>query len=149
MPFHLDRGKIGNEVARLKCSPEANPTLPPLTSPALALPYPTPTSPCSGFRLWSRRLSLIRRTAVCGPACTVVWEGSPERHPYPDFGRRFSMDVQGLRTAPPWQLSPWTAIAIARSSLWEKDPPRSLPASLALCLRELTKEENADEVLHG
>jgi hypothetical protein len=34
-----------------------------------------PTSQRSDFRLWSRGVSLIRRTAVCGPACTVVWQG--------------------------------------------------------------------------
>jgi hypothetical protein len=55
------------------------------TRPLCPLPYPTPPSPCSGFRLWSCSLSLIRRTAGCGPACPVVWEGragdcSPYRH---------------------------------------------------------------------
>jgi hypothetical protein len=45
-----------------------------------------PTLLSSGFRPWSRALSLIRRTAVCGPACTVVWEGrTGNRLPYPDF----------------------------------------------------------------
>jgi hypothetical protein len=35
-----------------------------------------PTLPSSGSHPWSCGLSLIRRTAVCGPACTVVWQGS-------------------------------------------------------------------------
>jgi hypothetical protein len=45
------------------------------TRPRWPLPYPTPTLLSSGFRLWSYGPSLIRRTAVCGPACTVVWQG--------------------------------------------------------------------------
>jgi len=54
------------------------------TRPLCPLPYPTPTSPCSGFLLWSCRLSLIRRTAVCGPACAVVREGrTSDRPPIP------------------------------------------------------------------
>src|SRR5437763_15731932 len=33
-------------------------------------------------------IRLNRRTAVCGPACTVVWEGEGrEAPPYPDRGR--------------------------------------------------------------
>ena len=54
------------------------------TRPLCPLPYPTPTSPCSGFLLWSCRLNLIRRTAVCGPACAVVREGrTSDRPPIP------------------------------------------------------------------
>jgi hypothetical protein len=41
----------------------------------------------SGFHPWSCGLSLIRRTAVCGPACTVVWQGRRgDPSPYADFG---------------------------------------------------------------
>ena len=37
----------------------------------------------SNVRLFT--LSSTRRTAVCGPACTVVWEGrTSDRPPYPD-----------------------------------------------------------------
>src|SRR4029077_4669952 len=45
-----------------------------------------PTLPSSGFHLWSCGLSLIRRTAVCGPACTVVWQGRRgDSPPYADL----------------------------------------------------------------
>src|ERR1700676_3217185 len=44
-----------------------------------------PTLPNSGFRPWAYGPSLIRRTAVCGPACTVVWQGRVGDHfPYAD-----------------------------------------------------------------
>jgi len=44
-----------------------------------------PTLLTSGFHPWSRGLSLIRRTAVCGPACTVVWQGRRgDPSPYAD-----------------------------------------------------------------
>jgi hypothetical protein len=49
-----------------------------------------PTLPSSGFHPWSCGLSLIRRTAVCGPACTVVWQGRRGNpSPYADFEQRF------------------------------------------------------------
>jgi hypothetical protein len=55
----------------------------------LPLRYPTPTLLSSGFHPWSCDPSLIRRTAVCGPACTactVVWQGRVGDHsPYADF----------------------------------------------------------------
>ena len=38
--------------------------------------------------------TLIYRTAVYGPVCTVVWEGSREADPYPDF-RCHSMSMRG------------------------------------------------------
>ncbi|MGA8442859.1 MAG: hypothetical protein WB714_31890, partial [Candidatus Sulfotelmatobacter sp.] len=42
--------------------------------------------PRSGFHPWSCGLSLIRRTAVCGPACTVVWQGRRgDPSPYADY----------------------------------------------------------------
>src|SRR6202035_1939464 len=45
-----------------------------------------PTWPRSGFPPWWCGLSLIRRTAVCGPACTVVWQGRRgDPSPYADF----------------------------------------------------------------
>src|SRR5512132_762633 len=36
----------------------------------------------------ARRVTSTLRTARCGPACRVVWQGSPEiiRGPYADFG---------------------------------------------------------------
>ena len=41
-------------------------------------------------RLFTR--SLIRRTAGCGPACPVVWEGrTSDRPPYPDLGKGFNV----------------------------------------------------------
>src|SRR6202035_3049500 len=44
-----------------------------------------PTLPSSGFPPWWCGLSLIRRTAVCGPACTVVWQGRRgDPSPYAD-----------------------------------------------------------------
>jgi hypothetical protein len=47
-----------------------------------------PTLPSSGFHPWSCGLSLIRRTAVCGPACTVVWQGRRgDPSPYADCCR--------------------------------------------------------------
>src|SRR5262252_9301317 len=50
--------------------------------------YPTPTLLSSDFRLWSYGFSLIRRTAVCGPACTVVWQGRRgDPSPYADCCR--------------------------------------------------------------
>ena len=43
------------------------------------------TLPSSGFRLWSCGLSTIRRTAGCGPACPVVWQGRRgDPSPYAD-----------------------------------------------------------------
>src|ERR1700741_1770559 len=46
----------------------------------------TPTLPSSDFHSWSCGLSLIRRTAVCGPACTVVWQGRRgDPSPYADW----------------------------------------------------------------
>jgi hypothetical protein len=45
-----------------------------------------PTLLSSGFHPWLCGPSLIRRTAVCGPACTVVWEGrTGDCLPYPDL----------------------------------------------------------------
>src|ERR1700682_4036951 len=47
------------------------------------------TLPSSGFRLWSCGLSLIRRTAGCGPACPVVWQGRRgDPSPYADWRPR-------------------------------------------------------------
>jgi hypothetical protein len=47
-----------------------------------------PTSPLLDFYPWSCGFSLTRRTAVCGPACTVEWEGrTGNRLPYPDCAR--------------------------------------------------------------
>src|SRR5882757_6594039 len=49
------------------------------------LGFPTPTSNCSVFQPWSKRVSAISRTAVYGPVRTVVWEGrSRKAPPYPD-----------------------------------------------------------------
>ena len=43
------------------------------------------TSNRSVFRHWSRRASVTARTAVYGPVCTVVWQGSAgDRRPYAD-----------------------------------------------------------------
>src|SRR5882762_3253913 len=58
-----------------------------------------PTLPSSGFHPWSCGLSLIRRTAVCGPACTVVWQGRKgDLPPYADCvpSRVDSWEVQVL-----------------------------------------------------
>ena len=45
----------------------------------------------SAFCPWLPALSFIRRTAVCGPACTVVWQGRKgDLLPYADWGRRHS-----------------------------------------------------------
>jgi hypothetical protein len=49
------------------------------TPPLFPLRCPTPTLRSSGFRPWSCALSLIRRTAVCGPACTVGAPGINRR----------------------------------------------------------------------
>src|SRR5664279_2472566 len=47
------------------------------------------TIDCEAYRL-------TRRTAGCGPACPVVWEGrSCEAHPYPN-----QLDVSGLHERP-------------------------------------------------
>src|SRR5689334_19251786 len=46
------------------------------------------TLPSSDSRLWSCGLSLIRRTAGCGPACPVVWQGRRgDPSPYADCSR--------------------------------------------------------------
>ena len=51
-----------------------------------------PTSLSSDFRLWSYGLSSIRRTAVCGPACTVVWQGRRgDPSPYADCSSGFEL----------------------------------------------------------
>src|SRR5208283_3753154 len=43
------------------------------------------TSNRSGFRHWPRSASETNRTAVYGPVCTVVWQGSAgNRCPYAD-----------------------------------------------------------------
>ena len=55
------------------------------TRPPWPLLCRMPTLPSSGSRPWSCGLSLIRRTAVCGPACTVVWQGRRgDPSPYAD-----------------------------------------------------------------
>src|SRR6266481_9054744 len=47
-------------------------------------------------------VSLTRRTAGCGPACPVVWEGrTGNRLPYPDYARR-------LTALPYFSLARWT-----------------------------------------
>ena len=57
----------------------------------------TPTLPSSDFHSWSCGLSLIRRTAVCGPACTVVWQGRrATRSPMPDAGYCCRMSITGV-----------------------------------------------------
>ena len=46
---------------------------------------PMHTSNRSGFRHWPRSASETNRTAVYGPVCTVVWQGSAgNRCPYAD-----------------------------------------------------------------
>jgi hypothetical protein len=63
--------------------PWASPIRRPCTSRS-----PMPTSPLLDFYPWSYGFSLTRRTAVCGPACTVVWEGrTGNRLRYPDCAR--------------------------------------------------------------
>jgi hypothetical protein len=63
------------------------------TRPPWPLLCQMPTLPNSGFHPWSCGLSLIRRTAVCGPACTVVWQGRRgDPSPYADWCAR-----QGLK----------------------------------------------------
>jgi hypothetical protein len=55
------------------------------TRPPWPLLCRKPTLPSSGFHPWSCGLSSIRRTAVCGPACTVVWQGRRgDPSPYAD-----------------------------------------------------------------
>src|SRR6266404_5296347 len=50
-----------------------------------------PTSTLSDSRPWSYGPSLIRRTAVCGPACTVVGQGRRgDSPPYADLGLTFA-----------------------------------------------------------
>ncbi len=54
-------------------------------SPALSIALPNAYFVGSGSRLWSCGLSLIRRTAGCGPACPVVWQGRRgDPSPYAD-----------------------------------------------------------------
>jgi RNA-directed DNA polymerase len=55
-------------------------------SPALAIALPNVFFASLGLASVAACRRLIRRTAVCGPACTVVWEGSScEATPYPDW----------------------------------------------------------------
>ncbi|MGA8437906.1 MAG: hypothetical protein WB762_00880, partial [Candidatus Sulfotelmatobacter sp.] len=52
--------------------------------------------PRSGFHPWSCGLSLIRRTAVCGPACTVVWQGRRgDPSPYADWCAEHVRSLEG------------------------------------------------------
>src|SRR6202041_1527399 len=58
-----------------------------------------PTLPSSGFHPWSCGLSLIRRTAGCGPAFTGVWQGrrgdpSPYADPPPSGFLQVGVDVK-------------------------------------------------------
>ena len=54
-------------------------------SPALAIALPNAYFAKLGLPLMVGRFSLIRRTAVCGPACTVVWQGRRgDPSPYAD-----------------------------------------------------------------
>jgi hypothetical protein len=58
------------------------------SSGSLHIALSMPTSPLLDFYPWSYGFSLTRRTAVCGPACTVEWEGrTGNRLPYPDCAR--------------------------------------------------------------
>src|SRR5436190_6694399 len=68
-----------------------------------------PTLQSSGFRPWSCGLSSIRRTAVCGPACTVVWQGRRGNpSPYADFadGLFLQIDVCDVVDFLPKEQSP-------------------------------------------
>ena len=57
-----------------------------------------PTSTRLGFRDSLFTDCLTRRTAGCGPACPVVWEGrSCEAPPYPDSIRRLPPEVRAKR----------------------------------------------------
>jgi hypothetical protein len=50
---------------------------------------PTRRLPATNIQPASGSAGLTYRTAVCGPACTVVWEGrGREASPYPDFKER-------------------------------------------------------------
>ena len=74
------------------------------TRPPWPLLCRMPTLPSSGFRPWSCGLSLIRRTAVCGPACTVVWQGRRgDPSPYADSA---SVSGTGDYTHQPGQRGP-------------------------------------------
>jgi hypothetical protein len=51
----------------------------------LAIALPNAYFAKLGLPLMVGRFSLIRRTAVCGPACTVVWQGRRgDPSPYAD-----------------------------------------------------------------
>src|SRR5271157_4134081 len=53
-----------------------------------------PTSTLLDSRPWSFGLSLTRRTAGCGPACPLVWQGKRgDSLPYADCARRFVMII--------------------------------------------------------
>ena len=61
----------------------------------------------SAFRLWPCGLSLIRRTAGCGPACPVVWQGRRgDPLPYADcscilYARVAATEItQGAKSVP-------------------------------------------------
>src|SRR5271157_842583 len=55
------------------------------THPLSALLYRMLTLPSSDFRPWLCGPSIIRRTAGCGPACPVVWQGRRgDPSPYAD-----------------------------------------------------------------
>jgi hypothetical protein len=58
------------------------------------------TSNHSDFQRWSGMLAKPTRTAVYGPVCTVVWQGSAgDRRPYADlvpFAEVYDMAFAGL-----------------------------------------------------
>ena len=74
---------------------------------------------------------LTRRTAVCGPACTVVWEGrSREASPYPD-PTRFHIEVGAglvyIVSLMRWMLGP--AVVIIAAMLTPARSTRQPPSS--------------------
>jgi RNA-directed DNA polymerase len=60
---------LAAQTAGMRTARGASPIRRPCT-----LRSPMPTSPLLDFYPWSYGFGLTRRTAVCGPACTVVWE---------------------------------------------------------------------------
>src|SRR5258705_5373618 len=88
------------------------------TVPHLPWLYRTPHSNRSVLQLLRYQASLIYRTAVYGPVCTVVWEGrSREAPPYPDASglllihRAASTPADAIahhESLAPRSTSPWT-----------------------------------------
>src|SRR5271166_2878605 len=81
------------------------------------------TSNRSGFRHWPRSASETNRTAVYGPVCTVVWQGSAgNRCPYADQRPFRAPSVRYFTVLPFFKGTP--LVTLAKFYLMEWTQPR-------------------------